>query len=72
MTGLVADLLSLSRVEAVEKIRPRTPVSIMVLKAHAGRAAPADRAACAVDAQCPPICPISPAIMTNWCKSITT
>ncbi|MGY6697304.1 MAG: ATP-binding protein [Roseinatronobacter sp.] len=34
MTGLVADLLSLSRVEAVEKIRPRTPVSIdMVLKA---------------------------------------
>lgn len=34
MSGLVADLLSLSRVEAVEKIRPRTPVSIdMVLKA---------------------------------------
>jgi two-component system phosphate regulon sensor histidine kinase PhoR len=34
MGGLVADLLSLSRVEAVEKIRPRTPVSIdMVLKA---------------------------------------
>ncbi|MDD7969634.1 ATP-binding protein [Roseinatronobacter alkalisoli] len=34
MTGLVADLLSLSRVEAAEKIRPRTPVSIdMVLKA---------------------------------------
>ena len=34
MTGLVADLLSLSRVEAVEKVRPRTPVSIeMVLKA---------------------------------------
>jgi two-component system, OmpR family, phosphate regulon sensor histidine kinase PhoR len=34
MTGLVADLLSLSRVEAVEKIRPRTPVAIdMVLKA---------------------------------------
>lgn len=34
MTGLVADLLSLSRVEATEKIRPRTPVSIdMVLKA---------------------------------------
>ncbi len=28
MGGLVADLLSLSRVEAVEKIRPRTPVSI--------------------------------------------
>ncbi len=28
MTGLVADLLSLSRVEAVEKIRPRSPVSI--------------------------------------------
>lgn len=34
MTGLVSDLLSLSRVEAVEKIRPRTPVAIdMVLKA---------------------------------------
>lgn len=34
MSGLVADLLSLSRVEAVEKIRPRTPVSIdAVLKA---------------------------------------
>ncbi len=34
MSGLVADLLSLSRVEAVEKIRPREPVSIdMVLKA---------------------------------------
>jgi len=34
MTGLVADLLSLSRVEAAEKIRPRTPVSIdMVLQA---------------------------------------
>ena len=34
MSGLVADLLSLSRVESVEKIRPRTPVSIdMVLKA---------------------------------------
>jgi two-component system phosphate regulon sensor histidine kinase PhoR len=34
MSGLVADLLSLSRVEAVEKIRPRTPVAIeMVLKA---------------------------------------
>ncbi len=34
MGGLVADLLSLSRVEAAEKIRPRTPVSIdMVLKA---------------------------------------
>ncbi len=34
MAGLVADLLSLSRVESVEKIRPRTPVSIdMVLKA---------------------------------------
>lgn len=34
MTGLVADLLSLSRVESVEKIRPRTPVAIdMVLKA---------------------------------------
>lgn len=34
MTGLVSDLLSLSRVEAAEKIRPRTPVSIdMVLKA---------------------------------------
>lgn len=28
MTGLVADLLSLSRVEAVAKIRPRTPVAI--------------------------------------------
>ncbi len=34
MSGLVADLLSLSRVETVEKIRPRTPVAIdMVLKA---------------------------------------
>ncbi len=34
MSGLVADLLSLSRVEAVEKIRPRSPVSISaVLKA---------------------------------------
>ncbi len=34
MTGLVADLLSLSRVEGVEKIRPRTPVAIdMVLRA---------------------------------------
>ncbi|WFE74951.1 ATP-binding protein [Roseinatronobacter sp. S2] len=34
MTGLVSDLLSLSRVESAEKIRPRTPVSIdMVLKA---------------------------------------
>lgn len=34
MSGLVADLLSLSRVEAAEKIRPRTPVSIdAVLKA---------------------------------------
>lgn len=34
MSGLVADLLSLSRVESVEKIRPRTPVAIdMVLKA---------------------------------------
>ncbi|MCH8467592.1 MAG: PAS domain-containing protein [Roseinatronobacter sp.] len=34
MSGLVADLLSLSRVEAVEKIRPRAPVSMdMVLKA---------------------------------------
>ncbi|MCC5993185.1 MAG: PAS domain-containing protein [Rhodobacteraceae bacterium] len=34
MSGLVADLLSLSRVEAVEKIRPRTPVLIdTVLKA---------------------------------------
>ena len=34
MTGLVSDLLSLSRVEGAEKIRPRTPVSIdMVLKA---------------------------------------
>lgn len=34
MTGLVTDLLSLSRVESTEKIRPRTPVSIdMVLKA---------------------------------------
>ncbi|MGY6704064.1 ATP-binding protein [Roseinatronobacter sp.] len=28
MTGLVADLLSLSRVEAVEKIRPRAPVAV--------------------------------------------
>ena len=34
MSGLVADLLSLSRVEAVEKVRPRTPVAIdQVLKA---------------------------------------
>ncbi len=34
MSGLVADLLSLSRVEAVEKIRPRTPVCLdAVLKA---------------------------------------
>ena len=34
MSGLVADLLSLSRVESIEKIRPKTPVSInMVLKA---------------------------------------
>jgi two-component system, OmpR family, phosphate regulon sensor histidine kinase PhoR len=34
MTGLVADLLSLSRVEAEAKIRPRTPVAIdMVLHA---------------------------------------
>jgi len=34
MTGLVADLLSLSRVEGAEKIRPRTPVAIdMVLRA---------------------------------------
>ncbi|MBR3371985.1 MAG: PAS domain-containing protein [Rhodobacteraceae bacterium] len=34
MTGLVADLLSLSRVESAEKIRPRTVTSIdMVLKA---------------------------------------
>lgn len=34
MTGLVADLLSLSRVEGEEKIRPRTPVAIdMVLRA---------------------------------------
>lgn len=34
MTGLVQDLLSLSRVESVAKIRPRTPVSIdLVLKA---------------------------------------
>ncbi len=34
MSGLVADLLSLSRVEAVEKVRPRTPVSLdQVLKA---------------------------------------
>ncbi|MGY6548496.1 MAG: ATP-binding protein [Roseinatronobacter sp.] len=33
MSGLVADLLSLSRVEAIEKIRPRTPVSVdLVLK----------------------------------------
>ena len=34
MTGLVSDLLSLSRVEGVEKIRPRTPVALdMVLRA---------------------------------------
>ncbi len=34
MTGLVSDLLSLGRVEAVAKIRPRTPVAIdMVLDA---------------------------------------
>ena len=34
MTGLVSDLLSLSRVEGAEKIRPRTPVAIdMVLRA---------------------------------------
>lgn len=34
MTGLVSDLLSLGRVEAVAKIRPRTPVAIdMVLNA---------------------------------------
>jgi two-component system, OmpR family, phosphate regulon sensor histidine kinase PhoR len=34
MTGLVADLLSLSRVEGAEKIRPRTPVALdMVLRA---------------------------------------
>lgn len=34
MSGLVADLLSLSRVETVEKIRPRTPVAVdMVLRA---------------------------------------
>jgi two-component system, OmpR family, phosphate regulon sensor histidine kinase PhoR len=34
MTGLVADLLSLSRVEGAEKIRPRNPVALdMVLRA---------------------------------------
>jgi two-component system phosphate regulon sensor histidine kinase PhoR len=34
MTGLVQDLLSLSRVESTAKIRPRTPVSVeMVVKA---------------------------------------
>jgi two-component system, OmpR family, phosphate regulon sensor histidine kinase PhoR len=34
MTGLVADLLSLSRVEGAAKIRPRTPVALdMVLRA---------------------------------------
>lgn len=34
MTGLVQDLLSLSRVEATERIRPRTPVALdLVIKA---------------------------------------
>jgi two-component system phosphate regulon sensor histidine kinase PhoR len=33
MQGLVADLLSLSRVEAVEKIRPRTPVALSMVVA---------------------------------------
>ena len=55
MTGLVADLLSLSRVEAVEKIRPRTPVAIdMVLKATLAALRPQiEQAALRVDLSLP-------------------
>jgi two-component system phosphate regulon sensor histidine kinase PhoR len=59
MTGLVADLLSLSRVEAVEKIRPRTPVAIeMVLKATLAALRPQIEAATIrVDCALPPDLP---------------
>ena len=62
MTGLVADLLSLSRVEAVEKIRPRSPVAIeMVLKATLAALRPQIEAAgIRIDSTIPPDLPDVP------------